>query len=97
MTSSNFAKWPILAIPRKSGQQGRAIKSASKMCQVLLGDGLVLFIVFMLVGHAVAPNLRRASPAGLVGWWPLDEMSGTTATDIVSSNDGTHGWVTPHP
>lgn len=35
-------------------------------------------------------------PAGLVGWWPLDETSGTTATDIISGNDGTYvGDPTP--
>jgi hypothetical protein len=29
-------------------------------------------------------------PSNMVGWWPLDEQSGTTATDIVNSNNGTH-------
>ena len=88
MISSNFVKWSIIATPWKNGQQGRAIKRTSKMFQVLLGDGLVLFIVFILVGHVVAQTCVEP-PTGLVGWWPLDEMSGTTATDIISSNDGT--------
>ena len=29
-------------------------------------------------------------PSGMRAWWPFDELAGTTATDIVGSNDGTH-------
>ncbi len=29
------------------------------------------------------------APSGLVGWWPLDETSGTTVTDIVGGYNGT--------
>lgn len=41
-----------------------------------------------------------APPSGLVGWWPLDETSGTTVADIVGGNNGTHRHGTtdmPHP
>ena len=34
-------------------------------------------------------TLYNTSGLGLVGYWPLDETSGSVATDIVSSNDGT--------
>jgi hypothetical protein len=35
-------------------------------------------------------------PLGLIGWWPLDETTGSTATDIVGGNDGAHvGGPTP--
>ena len=44
-----------------------------------------------------APTVRVAGeracvtpPSEMVGWWPLDETSGTTAADIVGGNDGTH-------
>lgn len=41
-----------------------------------------------------SPTLSSASQAtsimtSCVGWWPLTEGSGTTATDLVGSNDGT--------
>ncbi len=41
-----------------------------------------------------SPTLSTASQAtslmaNCVGWWPLTEGSGTTATDLVGSNDGT--------
>jgi len=35
-------------------------------------------------------------PPNLVSWWPLDETSGTLASDIADGNDGTHnGGPTP--
>ncbi|TGN99988.1 hypothetical protein PN36_26665 [Candidatus Thiomargarita nelsonii] len=37
-----------------------------------------------------APTSCTTPPPNMVAWWPLDETSGTTAAELVNSNDGTH-------
>jgi hypothetical protein len=55
----------------------------------------MLTILVSFGSFAVAQTCIQL-PAGLVGWWPLDETSATTATDIMSGNDGTYvGDPTP--
>jgi YVTN family beta-propeller protein len=59
---------------------------------------LLLVYAFLTIGHGLsvftlaAPanaQICTSPPAGLVSWWPLDEVTGTTADDIVGGNDGT--------
>ena len=50
--------------------------------------GIFLLITVMLAGHATAQDCVEP-PAGLVSWWPFDEVSGNLTEDIVGSNDGT--------
>src|SRR5262249_31184738 len=40
------------------------------------------------IGAYEATGCIHAAP-GLVGWWPLDETSGTTVTEVVSGRNGT--------
>ena len=51
--------------------------------------GVVLNILFFLVTFVAAQTCVQP-PAGIVAWWPFDETSGTTAVDIVGSNNGTY-------
>ena len=48
-------------------------------------------IALTLTLLALGPCLARAADVGPVGWWKLDETSGTTAAD--SSPNGSHGAV----
>lgn len=65
------------------------MKSISKMNKALLSGGIILFLVFTFVGQSTA-EVCVPPPSGLVGWWPLDESSGTIASDIIGGNDGIH-------
>ncbi|MBN2130392.1 MAG: hypothetical protein JW741_12890, partial [Sedimentisphaerales bacterium] len=50
-----------------------------------------MLLVFLFIGvwHVASPALGQYDPH-LVGWWPLDEGSGTTAHDQSGhGNDGT--------
>jgi hypothetical protein len=42
-----------------------------------------------LVGTPLRTHACIAPPAGLTGWWPLDEASGLVAADLIGGNDGT--------
>ena len=55
------------------------------MCSKLVS----LFSCFLVLGLALASTVQAADPS-LIGWWPFDEESGTTAVDASGSgNDGT--------
>ena len=60
--------------------------------------GFYQFAYYYLDDVSVTP-LCAPPPSGMVAWWPLDETSGTTVQDIVSSYDGTamSDPVTPGP
>ncbi|MGH7253236.1 MAG: hypothetical protein ACREIE_05490, partial [Nitrospiraceae bacterium] len=47
--------------------------------------GLVLLLVFTLVGNAAAQQTCTPPPPGLVSWWPGNGNS----NDIADSNNGT--------
>lgn len=67
----------------------------SKRVSEFLSVGVVLCLLLSPLSWAMAQTCIEP-PAGLVGWWPLDEVSGTTAADIVGGHDGTHvGGPTP--
>lgn len=47
---------------------------------------------YVRTGAEIADNMNRqmtGSEAGLVGYWPLDDSSGTIAADLAGDNDGT--------
>lgn len=58
---------------------------------------LVLSIAVVIVCIS-APQVHADIQDGLISYWPLDKGAGTTAEDMVGSNDGTihggAGWVT---
>lgn len=48
-------------------------------------------LVLSVLTHTVPARAACVPPpAGLVGWWSLDETSGTTANDLFGLHDGTH-------
>jgi hypothetical protein len=54
-------------------------------------DGDVTFQEKTRMGDIELPCIGCTSPpASMVGWWPLDEVTGPTAKDIAINNDGTH-------
>jgi len=55
----------------------------------LLWGMFVLLFTLIPVSHVVAQTTCTPPPAGLVGWWPLDETSGTIASDLVGTSPGT--------
>jgi len=63
------------------------MKRTGKINKLLFEGGLILFLLFTLVGHVTAQDCVPP-PSGLVGWWPLDETGGTSASDIIAGNDG---------
>jgi len=56
---------------------------------------VILFVTLILTVRGSAQTTAAASgsctppPSGMVAWWPLDETSGTTVTDIVGGYNGT--------
>ena len=56
------------------------------MCRKLL----YLYLLVTVLGLALANTSEAADPS-LVGWWKLDDGSGTTAAD--SSGNGSHGTL----
>ncbi|MHC4487232.1 MAG: hypothetical protein ACYS4T_18870 [Planctomycetota bacterium] len=55
----------------------------------------MFFLISFVLGLCIAvTNTANADPS-LVGWWRLDEGSGTTAYD--SSGNGRHGTFTGDP
>ncbi len=55
---------------------------------------LIYLVSFVFVLGIAVTNTANADP-GLVGWWRLDEGSGTTAYD--SSGNGRHGTLLGNP
>ncbi len=51
---------------------------------------IYLMFVVLVLGLALTSIVEAADPS-LVGWWRLDESSGTTARD--SSGNGNHGTL----
>jgi Concanavalin A-like lectin/glucanases superfamily/F5/8 type C domain len=55
----------------------------------MCGRLVSLFSCFLVLGLLLASTVQAADPS-LIGWWPFDEESGTTAVDASGSgNDGT--------
>lgn len=55
------------------------------------------FLAIVLAMGASVSNIDTADgqvcvtpPPGMVAWWPLDELAGPTAAEIVNNNDGTY-------
>lgn len=60
------------------------MKSIMKITKALLGGGLVILLVFTVVGNVAAQTCVQP-PTGLVSWWDGDG----NANDIWDGNDGT--------
>ena len=56
---------------------------------------LIYLVSFVLVIGLVLTSVAEAADPNLLGWWRLDEGSGTTASD--SSGYGNHGTFGPEP
>lgn len=47
------------------------MKRTSKITKMLFGGGLILLLIFVLAGHAMAQDCV-SQPSDLVSWWPGD-------------------------
>jgi hypothetical protein len=63
------------------------ILNTNSFLDVLVEDDTTVESIKLTVNYKSACT---PPPFNMVAWWPLDEQSGTTATDIVNSNNGTH-------
>ena len=72
------------------------MKTISKKAIRFVVASLALLPVFTLAGPANG-QICTQPPAGLVSWWPLDEMTGTTVDDIVGANHGLLSGTTSVP
>jgi hypothetical protein len=62
----------------------------------IMRTGLLGFICYILVTMCGFSQTNCVTPpSGMVGWWPLDETSGTTVADI--SGSGLNGTASPGP
>ena len=66
----------------------RKIATSVLLCAILVGA-----VAFWQMNHNAQAALLDTMPAGLVGWWNLDEGSGTVAED--SSGNGNDGVLLP--
>lgn len=68
---------------------------------VYVQDDTTVDFMTLRITHCPPPPPCATPPWSMVGWWPLDETSGTTAADVAANNDGIHtngpvpaaGWV----
>lgn len=65
-------------------------EAARPLFRKLIGAALAILLGFAMAygNRALAQNCVQ-HPAGLVGWWDADAVSGTTAADIEGGYDGT--------
>ena len=54
-----------------------------KMSKKIIGFGILMVVCIALVGTTSA-----GISDGLIGYWPLDEGSGTSAEDVIGGNSG---------
>jgi hypothetical protein len=67
---------------------------------VYVQDDTAVDFMTLVVTHCEPPQAAQdpciTPPPGLVGWWPLDETTGSTAGDIAGHHDGSYvGTPTP--
>ena len=82
--TSRFDQLPLSADKYSPGDLIKVAVVASD-CPVM-GHGGCAFIDSLRLG----PLLCAARPGAMVGWWPMDEVSGSIANDIMNGHHGTY-------